>query len=62
MELGSSTRIWISDSRDADLADAAERARVTEERVGEGRGGGAAGSLLARLRRRPALPARVVTR
>ncbi len=67
MELGSLTRSWITDDREAELARAAERARIArdrralEARTGA-RGGTAGGNLLSRLRRRYALAAQTVSR
>jgi len=61
MELTSDYRIWISESRDAELDLAAERARVAVERAAEA-GGGAGGTLLSRLRPHPLRNPRAVTR
>jgi hypothetical protein len=67
MELGSVTRSWISDNREAELAQAAEWARRARERRDRDRAtatrrGAADGNLLSRLRRRRVVAARPVTR
>lgn len=62
MQLASDYRIWISDNRDAELAIAAERARIAAEREGTESGRAAGGNLLSRLRRRHVVHARPVTR
>ena len=62
MDLVHDYRISMLDTRDAELALAAERARVAAERAPSEPGSAAGGSLLSRLRRhRPAI-ARPVAR
>ncbi|MCS0498147.1 hypothetical protein [Protaetiibacter mangrovi] len=60
MDLTPDSRIWISDTRDAELALAAERARRALERAGDG-ARAARVPLLSRLRRRAGAPQRAVT-
>ncbi|MGN6273303.1 MAG: hypothetical protein ACTHMQ_09455 [Protaetiibacter sp.] len=67
MELGSVTRSWILDNREAELALAAERARRAHERralerLAAARDDAAGGNLLSRLRRRRAIAVRPVMR
>jgi hypothetical protein len=62
MQLGTAYTIWIYDSREAELALAAERARVAAERSASEPEHAAGGSLLSRLRRHPAPRMRPVTR
>jgi hypothetical protein len=67
MELGSTYRSWIPDDREAELARAAERARIARERRSlendaSARDDAAGGNLLSRLRHRRMLGAQPVTR
>jgi hypothetical protein len=62
MDLAHDYRISILDTRDAELALAAERARVAAERAPSEPGGAAGGSLLSRLRRHRSVAVRAVTR
>jgi hypothetical protein len=62
MQLGTDYRTWMADNREAELALAAERARVarerrTYERAAAARDDAAGGNLLSRLRHRRVLAA-----
>jgi hypothetical protein len=61
MEPATDYRTWISDSREAELALAAERARIAAERAASEPRAAAGGSLLSRLRRHRPTAARAVT-
>jgi len=62
MQLGTDYRTWMADNREAELALAAERARVARERralerAAAARDDAAGGNLLSRLRHRRVLAA-----